>query len=95
MGSVSEIKNNVFSKRGRYTVFKDNLHAKEVIVGDGERKKSYILRPLQDYSLTSRSLLETFAGLFPHQRDLCTTNKLRSLNSLRLPFKYVLYVVKY
>jgi transposase len=30
-------------KRGRYTVFKDNLHAKEVIVGDGERRKRYIL----------------------------------------------------
>ena len=43
MGSIAEIKNNVLSKRGRYTVFKDNLHAKEVIVGDGERRKRYIL----------------------------------------------------
>ena len=43
MSSVSEIKQEVLSKRGRYTVFKDNLHAKEVIVGDGERRNRYIL----------------------------------------------------
>jgi transposase len=43
MASVSEIKRDVLSKRGPYTVFKDNLHAKEVIVGDGERRKRYIL----------------------------------------------------
>jgi len=43
MASVNEIKREVLSKRGRYTVFKDNLQAKEVIVGDGERRKRYIL----------------------------------------------------
>jgi transposase len=43
MASVAEIKKDVLSKRGRYTVFKDNLQAKEVIVGDGERRKRYIL----------------------------------------------------
>ncbi|MEJ2137492.1 MAG: IS1634 family transposase [Desulfofustis sp.] len=43
MAAVSEIKREVLSKRGRYTKFKDNLHAKEVIVGDGERRKRYIL----------------------------------------------------
>jgi transposase len=43
MSSVSEIKQDVLSKRGRYTVFKDNLHAKEVTVGDGERRNRYIL----------------------------------------------------
>jgi len=43
MANVAEIKRDVLSKRGRYTVFKDNLHAKEVIVGDGERRKRYIL----------------------------------------------------
>ncbi|HDZ91512.1 MAG TPA: hypothetical protein ENH37_12680 [Deltaproteobacteria bacterium] len=37
------------SGRGRvlslfpYTVFKDNLHAKEVVVGDGARRNRYIL----------------------------------------------------
>lgn len=43
MSSVSEIKRDVLTKRGRYTIFKDNLHAKEVIVGDGERRNRYIL----------------------------------------------------
>lgn len=43
MASVSEVKREVLAKRGRYTKFKDNLHAKEVIVGDGERRRRYIL----------------------------------------------------
>jgi transposase len=43
MSSVAEIKRDVLTKRGRYTVFRDNLQAKEVIVGDGERRKRYIL----------------------------------------------------
>jgi len=43
MANVAEIKRDVLSKRGRYTVFKDNLQAKEVIVGDGVRRKRYIL----------------------------------------------------
>jgi len=43
MANVAEIKRDVLSKKGRYTVFKDNLQAKEVIVGDGMRRKRYIL----------------------------------------------------
>jgi transposase len=43
MAGVAEIKRDVLSKRGRYTEFRDNLHAKEVTVGDGERRKRYIL----------------------------------------------------
>ena len=43
MASVAEIKRDVLTKRGRYTLLKDNLRAKEVIVGDGERRKRYIL----------------------------------------------------
>lgn len=43
MASVSEIRDSVLSKRGRYTVFTDNLQAKEVIIGDGERRRRYIL----------------------------------------------------
>lgn len=43
MSSVAEIKRDVLSKRGRFTAFKDNLQAKEVVVGDGERRKRYIL----------------------------------------------------
>jgi hypothetical protein len=43
MANVSEIKREVLTKRGRYTTFKDNLKAKEVIIGDGERRRRYIL----------------------------------------------------
>ena len=43
MASVSEVKDEVLTKRGRYNVIRDNLHAKEVIVGDGERRRRYIL----------------------------------------------------
>jgi transposase len=43
MANVSEIKRDVLSKPGRYTVIKDNLQAKEVIIGDGEMRKRYIL----------------------------------------------------
>ena len=43
MSSVSEIRDTVLSKRGRYTVITDNLHAKEVIAGDGERRRRYVL----------------------------------------------------
>ena len=43
MANVAEIKRDVLPKKGRYTVFKDNLQAKEVIVGDGVRRKRYIL----------------------------------------------------
>jgi transposase len=43
MASISEVKNEVLGKRGRYHVIRDNLHAKEVIIGDGERRRRYIL----------------------------------------------------
>ena len=43
MASVSEIKKKVLSKRGRYQVIKENLHAKEVVVGDGECRRRYVL----------------------------------------------------
>jgi transposase len=43
MANVAEIKRDVLSKKGRYTVFQDNLKAKEVIVGDGMRSRRYIL----------------------------------------------------
>ena len=43
MASIAEIKGEVLGKRGPYTTFKDNLQAKEVIVGDGERRRRYIL----------------------------------------------------
>jgi hypothetical protein len=35
MATVAEIKTEVLSRPGRYTEITDNLHAKEVIIGDG------------------------------------------------------------
>jgi transposase len=43
MGSVSEVKEEVLTKPGRFKVITENLHAKEVVVGDGERRRRYIL----------------------------------------------------
>jgi hypothetical protein len=43
MASITQIKEEVLGKRGRYKVIRDNLHAKEVVIGDGERRKRYIL----------------------------------------------------
>lgn len=43
MATVTEIKNEVLSQPGRFTTFSDNLQAKEVVIGDGERRRRYIL----------------------------------------------------
>lgn len=43
MATVAEIKNEVLSQPGRYTTIKENLQAKEVVIGDGERRRRYIL----------------------------------------------------
>ena len=43
MASVAEVREEVLGKRGRYQVIRDNLHAKEVVIGDGERRRRYIL----------------------------------------------------
>ncbi len=43
MGSVSEIKGNVLRRPGRFKVISENLQAKEVLVGDGELRRRYVL----------------------------------------------------
>ena len=43
MTSVKEIGEDVLSKKGRYVDIKDNLKAKEVVVGEGMRRRRYIL----------------------------------------------------
>jgi len=43
MGSVSEIKEEVLTKPGRFKKITENLQAKEVIVGDGVFQRRYIL----------------------------------------------------
>lgn len=42
-GSVKEVKEDVLSRRGPYKELKDNLHVKEVKVGDGVRARRYVL----------------------------------------------------
>lgn len=43
MGSVKEVKEEVLNQAGRYKIIADNLHAQEVLIGDGERRRRYIL----------------------------------------------------
>lgn len=43
LGSVAEIKDKVLSARGRYKNVAENLKVKEVVVGDGERRRRYFL----------------------------------------------------
>lgn len=42
-GSVAEVKRQVLARAGRYQVIADNLQAKEVLVGEGELRRRYIL----------------------------------------------------
>ena len=46
--SVKEIKDEVLSHPGRYADIAPNLRAKEVVIGDGERRRRYILCLNQD-----------------------------------------------
>ena len=43
LGCVTEVKAEVLTRAGRYKKIADNLYAKEVVVGDGERRRRYIL----------------------------------------------------
>ncbi|MEM5787353.1 MAG: IS1634 family transposase, partial [Syntrophobacteraceae bacterium] len=43
MASVSEIKEDVLTRPGRFRTISENLQAKEIIVGDGELRRRYIL----------------------------------------------------
>ena len=43
LAGVAEIKQEVLSAPGRFKVIQENLHAKEVLVGDGERRRRYVL----------------------------------------------------
>ena len=43
MASVSEIKEEVLTKPGRFRTIAENLQAKEVVVGDGELRRRYIV----------------------------------------------------
>jgi Transposase DDE domain len=43
VGAITEVKTEVLSRPGRYRKIEDNLFAKEGVVGDGERRRRYIV----------------------------------------------------
>lgn len=43
MSAIAEVKTAVLSRPGRYRTIEDNLFAKAVVVGDGERRRRYIV----------------------------------------------------
>lgn len=43
VGSVAEIRDDVLTRAGRFKELADNLHVKEVVVGDGALRRRYIL----------------------------------------------------
>lgn len=43
MRKLNEVKDEVITRPGRYKVVKENLEVKEVMVGDGERARRYVL----------------------------------------------------
>ncbi len=69
MSNVAEIHQNVLSKRGRYTQFKDKLHAKEVIVGEGVRRKRYILCYNPKEAKRQRKHREELVGLLKEELE--------------------------
>jgi transposase len=69
MASVAEVKKDVLTRRGRYIVLKDNLHAKEVIVGDGERRRRYILCYNPKEAERQKKHREKIVGLLEEELD--------------------------
>lgn len=43
MNNAAEVRDQILSKKGRYRAIQNNLQAKEVIIGNGERRRRYIL----------------------------------------------------
>jgi transposase len=43
VSAIAEVKTEVLSRPGRYRTIEENLRAKEVVVGDGERRRRYIV----------------------------------------------------
>ena len=58
MAKVNGIKQNVLGRRGRYTVIRDNLHAKEVVVGEGGRRRRYTSSATTRKKLSGRKSIE-------------------------------------
>ena len=45
MRKVKEVEAEVLTRPGRYKPVADNLQVKEVVVGEGERRRRYVLLP--------------------------------------------------
>ena len=75
MANIAEIKRDVLSKKGRYNQFADNLHAKEVIVGDGERRKRYILCFNPKEAKRQRTHREEVVGFLERELESHTNTK--------------------
>jgi len=69
MASVAEVKRDVLTRRGRYSILKDNLHAKEVIVGDGERRRRYVLCYNPKEAERQRKHREKLVGFLEEELD--------------------------
>lgn len=77
MATVAEIKKEVLSQPGRYTTVKENLRAKEVIIGDGERRRRYILchnpREAERQRLHREEIVRILEEELEHHRDKSAT----------------------
>ncbi len=77
MATVAEIKKDVLSQPGRYTRVKDNLQAKEVIIGDGERRRRYILcynpKEAKRQQLHREEIVKLLEEELSHHRDKSAT----------------------
>ena len=77
MATIAEIKNEVLARPGRYTAIKDNLQAKEVVIGDGERRRRYILcynpKEAERQRLHREELVRILEEELAHHRDHTAT----------------------
>jgi len=73
MSSVKEIRQDVLSIKGRYVSIKDNLKAKEVIIGEGMRRRRYILcynpKEAQRSRLHRKQLVELLENELSKHKD--------------------------
>jgi len=76
MRAGDEVSKEVLTRAGRYQVVRDNLRVKEVLVGDGERRRRYVVCYNPDEATRQRShrahllelLREELASLAPPKR---------------------------
>jgi transposase len=79
MANVKEIRQDVLSKKGRYVTIKDNLKAKEVIIGEGMRRRRYILcfnpKEAQRSRMHRKQLVELLENELSKHKDHDASNR--------------------